>query len=344
MDCQEFDEQVVRLEQIEDIADEFVRVRLARIEDVDLRLFEFDLDLTFMVFFLNADEQVYGRFGGRVSEDAESRQSLAGLRYAMQAALDSHQSGAVSPALQKRGTSKDFWTLPATSGNAGCVHCHQAKEILYDDLKQTGQWSQDLAWRYPPPDNLGFILDVDRGNVVSQVDPYSSAAETGLKSGDVVEELNGLPVRSFADAQFALDRAPKSGSLPIAWKRGEESLIGNLSLSAGWRKTDISWRPSLAGMIATAPVNGEDLTLAERNAYGLAPKQLAFRQKSKVGTVARSAGILAGDIVIGFDGQTLESDAYQFQDYVRCNYVSGDIVTVELIRQGKRLRVSMILE
>ncbi len=40
-------------------------MRLAQFEDLDLNLFEFDLDLTMMIFFLNADERIYGRYGGR---------------------------------------------------------------------------------------------------------------------------------------------------------------------------------------------------------------------------------------------------------------------------------------
>src|ERR1700731_1477757 len=87
MACRDFDGQVVRLEQIEDIADRFVRVRLTRIDDVDLNLFEFDYDLTFMVFFLNAEEKVYARYGGAEAETPDNRKSLEGLRYTMESVL-----------------------------------------------------------------------------------------------------------------------------------------------------------------------------------------------------------------------------------------------------------------
>ena len=42
-----------------DLADKFVRVRLTHIDRVDLNLFEFDYDLTFMVYFLDASDKVY---------------------------------------------------------------------------------------------------------------------------------------------------------------------------------------------------------------------------------------------------------------------------------------------
>jgi len=53
-------------------------------------LFEFDYDLTFMVFFLNAGERIYGRYGGRDGRGPDTRMSLAGLHHAMGAALDTH--------------------------------------------------------------------------------------------------------------------------------------------------------------------------------------------------------------------------------------------------------------
>ena len=65
-----------------------MRVRLPRLDGVDLNLFQFDFDLTMMIFFLNADEHIYGRYGGRDGKNPDGRHSLAGLRYAMQAALD----------------------------------------------------------------------------------------------------------------------------------------------------------------------------------------------------------------------------------------------------------------
>ena len=58
---------------------------------VDLDLFDFDYDLTWMAFFLNAEGTVYGRYGGRDAESADSRVSLAGLRYALEAALARHR-------------------------------------------------------------------------------------------------------------------------------------------------------------------------------------------------------------------------------------------------------------
>jgi hypothetical protein len=151
-------------------------------------------------------------------------------------------------------------------------------------------------------------------------------------------------VHSFGDAQYALDRAPKSGAIDATWNRAGLDMRGKIRLPDRWRRTDISWRPSLQGFVASARVYGEDLTVDEREALGLSAKQLAFRQKDKVPAQAKKAGVRPGDIIIGVDGQMLEMTAYEFLTYVRGNYVKGETLTLNLVRDGRRLNLPMRLE
>ena len=66
MDCRAFDEQLVRRDpKVADLMDRFVCVRLVQANAMDLTLFQFDYDLTFAAFFLNADRTIYGRYGSR---------------------------------------------------------------------------------------------------------------------------------------------------------------------------------------------------------------------------------------------------------------------------------------
>ena len=61
--------------------EKFVLVRLIRAETLDMSIFQFDTDLAFAVFFLNADKTVYGRYGSRSSfGDSERDISLDSLR------------------------------------------------------------------------------------------------------------------------------------------------------------------------------------------------------------------------------------------------------------------------
>ena len=212
------------------------------------------------------------------------------------------------------------------------------------DRGSRAKWSIDQAFRYPPPDKLGLILDVDRGNTTSEVVPNSPVASAGLKKGDVIETLNQVPVHTFGDAQFALDRAPKTGSIEVTWKRAGQLRSGRIDLPDRWRRTDISWRPSLQSLVASARVYGKDLTADEKKTIGLSARQLAFRQKDSVPLQARKAGVRPGDIVLGFDDRKLELSGYQFLTYVRRNYVQGETAIVNVIRDGKRLRLPMTFQ
>ena len=152
-----------------------------------------------------------------------------------------------------------------------------------------------------------------------------------------------MPIHSFADAQYALDLAPKGGPVEIVWQRGKEQKKAALTLADGWRKTDISWRPSLRHMVPSARLYGTDLTAKEKEAIGLTAKRLAFRHKEAVHRQAKAAGVLAGDIILGLDGESLETDGDGFLKHVERNYLIGDRVTVDLIRDGTRRSVPMTL-
>lgn len=296
-----------------------------------------------MVFFLNADEQVYARYGGRDAKSPDSRQSLAGLRYTMQSVLAMHAS--TEKSFAPKSQDAPFFLRDAAFSRRGgrCLHCHQVKEALNADLERKGTWSRDLVWRYPLPENVGLTLELDRGNVVKEVAGGSPAAAAGLQAGDVVRRLNGVPVHSFADAQFALDKAPRAGTIPIRWRRGDDVREGKLALAEGWRKTDLSWRPSMHRLIPSARLFGDDLTAEEKKALGLSAGQLAFRQKEPVSSQAQAAGIRPGDVILGIEGQAMEMDILDFLRHVRRNYLVGDRVTVNLIRDGKRLDLPMTL-
>src|SRR5262249_43552835 len=215
--------------------------------------------------------------------------------------------------------------------------------ILNADLQKNGKWSRDLVYRYPPPDNLGFVLEVDRGNVVKRVEPDTPAAKIGLRAGDVVQKLGGEQVRSFADAQYALDHAPKSGAIEMVWKRDDKEKSDKLELAEGWKKTDISWRPSLQKFIPFARLTGRDLTAKEKEALGLGAKQLAFEQEKIVHSQARDAGVQPGDIILGVENRKLEMDVNGFSNYVKGNFVRGDKITVNVIRKGEKLNLTMTL-
>jgi hypothetical protein len=328
------------------IAKDFVLVRVTRMREVDLSLFDFDYDLTWMGFFLSPREKVYGRYGGRDAGPADARVSIAGLRYALEAALKWHrsepQANLAPVAPRSKRTVADYPAFRRLPANA-CIHCHQVYDLRRESLQAEGKWSADEIWVYPQPENIGLTLDIDRGDRVSAVVPHSPAALAGLRSGDRIAVVNGAPIASIADLQYALHRAGKARSLEISRQRDGHEEATSLELPADWRKTDVSWRWSLRGLDPIPPVRGNDLNTAEKAALGLGPKRLAFRQGPFVTPAAEAAGIRQNDVVIGIDGKELDMTERQFAAYIRLSCKVGERLTINLLRAGRRIDVAVVL-
>jgi hypothetical protein len=326
------------------VAREFVLARQTRMREADLDLFDFDYDLTWMGFFLGADGRVLGRYGGRVADSAEGRLSLAGLKYAMERALERHrrEKPPAPPPPARPRTVEDFSAAGTLSPRA-CVHCHQVYDLRRESLLSEGKWRREELWVYPPPENVGLTLEVDRGDVVERVAAGSAAERAGLQKGDRLVTLAGRPVASFADAQYALHRAPEKGTIAIVWRRGGKDHSAGLTLAEGWRKTDISWRWSLRGVDPLPWVQGPDLSAFEKKALGLPPDRLALEQGQFLSQPARRAGINQGDVILGVDGRKLSMTGQQFGAYIRLNYKVGDRVVYHVLRDGKRIDIPLTL-
>ncbi len=330
---------------IADLAAKFVLVRLPRITGIDLRLFDFDFDLNFMVFFLSADERVLGRYGGRDSKSAESRLSMVGLRHAMNAALESHAHRPREPLPPRPGKPILAEEFPAAKRlrKGECIHCHKVNEFRRELLKEEGTWTRELVWRYPLPENVGLTLAIDQGDLIKMVAMNTPAERAGLRSGDRLKTLNGMTVFSFADAQYALDRAPAQGKIEVSWLHDKKPRTATLKLDPGWKRTNITWRPSLHDLLIAPAFFGDDLSAAEKKTLGVSEKQLAFRQYKPLPKSLAAIGLREEDVILGVDGLVLEMTMREFLGFLRRNYLTGDRVVLNVLRDGKRIGLPLPL-
>jgi serine protease Do len=319
-------------------------VRLTSLRGINLNMFDFDYDLTWMAFFLSPDERVLGRFGGRLPDDTETYRTIDGLRFAMDAALKRFQQGPPPemPAVTPPRTIDQYPGIVKFAPNA-CAHCHHAYDLRREMLQDKGTWSLDEVWVYPLPENVGWTLAVDPGNRLNAVAAGSAADAAGMSPGDVLLEVNRMASATFTDVQYALHKAPATGELPVKFSRAGKVTEAELKLQPGWRKTDVSWRRSLKGVEPASGLNGDDLTVEEKQQLGLPPKALAFRQGNFPARQARQAGVQQNDIIVGVDGKNLEMTARQFDAFIRLNFRKGDTVTLDIFRDGKRLELRMKL-
>jgi hypothetical protein len=322
-----------------------VLLRITNMRGVNLDVFDFDYDLTWAAFFLNGHEKICGRYGGRDAGPADAYLTLSGLKHAMRAALAAYRRDPDQKPARESTAARAVEQYPSakTLKADACIHCHQVYDFRRAERKAAGTWRLDDVWVYPLPANLGIVLDPNQGNRAKAIEKGSAADRAGLRAGDEIAVVNGLSVAAFADVQYALHRAPAKGTIRIAWRRDGAERAADLELADGWRKTDIGWRASMWGLEPSPCVYGTNLSAAEKKALGLPEKSMAFRQGDFVPGPAKRAGIRANDVIFGIDGKQLEMTMLQFNAHVRLNYKIGDRVTFNLLRDGKRIDVPMVL-
>ena len=59
-----------------------------------------------------------------------------------------------------------------------------------------------------------------QGLVVVDLDPSGVAAESGVREGDVIEKVNGTPVKTAVELKSALDRKDGKASLVLVNREG----------------------------------------------------------------------------------------------------------------------------
>ena len=70
-----------------------------------------------------------------------------------------------------------------------------------------------------PPLAQNLQLKETSGVVVVQVEQGSPASDAGIRSGDLIEEINGIPVKNFKDYNAQLANQKPGSSLRFLMKR-----------------------------------------------------------------------------------------------------------------------------
>lgn len=354
--------------QVAELLDQFVCVRLVQGNGLDLSLFQYDFDLTWAVFFLNADRTIYGRYGTRDRRDASVLISLGGLRKSMQAALDLHrnypankkQLAGKSPATAKIATPELYpllkprfkSTLNLSTVRKSCIHCHMVHEAQRSDLRLARQPIPDeMLWLFPLPSTLGLVLDPRDKTTLLRVPPVTPAAKAGFQAKDELIRLNGQTVISIADVQWVLHPSRDGDTLPGVVRRAGKEVEVSLTLPTGWRRTgSFSWRSSTWDLrrIALGGLQLEDLNAQERAARDLSDDKLGLlvRHVGQFGNhaVAKNAGFLKGDLLVEFAGLSTRHSESELIAHVVQKTKPGDKVDVVVLRKGKRLTLPLPLQ
>ena len=352
---------------------QFVRVRVVQGNGMDLSLFQFDYDLTFAVFFMNADKTIYGRFGTRTEyENAAKDISIEGFKQALEAALELHKgypenraslAAKTGPEPTKK-TPEAFPALLRYSAtlnyndrvNQQCIHCHQIgeaqREVYWSDRQPV---PDEALYPFPMPNVLGLHFSSEHRAKLSKVEPGSSAEKDGFRRADEILTLDGQPIISIADVQWVLHHASENTTLPATVDRHGEEVTLTLTLNPGWRKgSDISWRTTTweLRLVALGGMVLQELSDAERQRNGIGETEMALSVKNIMRwgrrsggqTNARKAGIRRGDIIIAYGERTDRLTETGVIAYVLQEKPQAKTAPIKLLRNGEQVTVELSLE
>jgi serine protease Do len=184
--------------------------------------------------------------------------------------------------------------ISGATGIGFAIPADRARRVV-DDLLRFGElqplWTgarlvsvdPELARRY------GLPASVRRGALVLKISPDSPAAAAGLREKDVIVSVAGHPVVAREDVTTALYTAPAGAVLDAEVRRGGQTVRVKLR--------------------AVHPPQGLGLQVLERS-VGLAVEParggLAIRRVAG-GSLAEQKGLRPGDVILGANGQQVDS-------------------------------------
>ena len=325
---------------------QYVCVRIIRMDDVDLGLFDYDRNNALYYFIMNADEQIYMRYGGRDSESQDTYLNLDSLALALKKGLELHrhyQEGELKP----RPRPKPVWArdnpllVERTFARGQCVECHLIGD--YQNLMREREGTLDKTaslFRAPDLHTIGIYLDVPKGLVVKEV--TGAARSAGLQPGDTVAALNGVTVWTFGDLQYQYDKVNrKATSVALTVNRNGSPALLTIALPKLWWLTDVRWRQS--SVDPRVYFEDRPLTEAEKRQYRLRPDGFASMVKyvDAFARMMKSNELKVGDIIVAVDGVDHDEVAPNAELYIKLRKTPGDVVQLDVLRDGARIRMPL---
>jgi serine protease Do len=191
------------------------------------------------------------------------------------------------------------------------------------------------------PENAGFFnLPDAAGAIVSQVTPDSPAGHAGLKSGDVLRELNGNRIANGGALQVAVSQVTPGTSISIGILRDGKPETVQVKVGEFHASTEV------ADNSGATPHQGGKLGLAMSNLTPEMRQQLnvpsevsgAAIQSVRPGSAAEDAGLTPGDLILEVNRHRVDS-ADKFVSEVHAAPEGKDVLLLVWSRGGTTFRV-----
>lgn len=198
------------------------------------------------------------------------------------------------------------------AGYGFAIPVNLMKKVVADFRKYGEVRRAYLGVSFPPPaveDQMLRDQGIDpasvKGVYLTQVQPNSGAAKAGLKAGDIIQKMDGVPLSSSAEFSERIGRHRPGDKVDLAYLRnGKEirtsvTLMGEESLREGLANRTMS------GLEAKLGATFTPLPDAIKQRYGLR-SGLVISQVQRGGFFA-SAGVPEGTIITAVNGRRVNT-------------------------------------
>jgi serine protease Do len=162
------------------------------------------------------------------------------------------------------------------------------------------------------PDNAKFFqMNKAEGAVVSEVEPDTPGAKAGLRTGDVITELDGKPVTDAGQLQMTVGQKRPGDTIHLLVVRDSKptSIPVTLEALGGGKGAETAagehgkgrWGLSLADL--TPDVRDELQAQSQRTVHG------AIVEDVQPGSPADNAGLQRGDVIVEVNRHAVKSAA-----------------------------------
>ena len=325
---------------------QYVCVRIPRMDNVNIALFDYDRYNTLYFFIMNADEHIYMRYGGRDHTSQDAYLNLDSLELALKKGLELHrdyQAGKIQrvPAPKPVFPREIPLLVERTFARNQCVECHLIGDFQLQHREQDGTLDKSQQmFRSPDLKTIGIQLDIPKGLVVKEA--QGAVQTAGMKAGDRITALNGTTVWTFADLQWSYDKLPRTTRhARFTVERDGKPVELTVALPPRWWWVDIRYK-----QLTVDPrvyFESRPLTGIEKKQYDLPADGFASAVKyvDNFAQMLKSHDLKVGDIVIGVDGVQTDEFADTAEAFIRLRKTAGDSVMLDVIRDGKRIQMPL---
>ncbi|MFD2158547.1 Trx7/PDZ domain-containing (seleno)protein [Rubritalea tangerina] len=326
---------------------QFVRARITTMTGVDIAHFDRDWHNSLYYFIINANEDIYMRYGGRDEASATTYLNLDSLELALSLGLKEHEKflagSRPSPPRPRRRTPANHPLVKKNVISTGrCTECHLIADYTAQE-KQLAGTLDPISDLYQSPDiqSIGLHLDIPKGLLLKNTS--SAAKQAGLLPGDTITAINQQSVLTFGDLQYYYNKVPRSAeAITLTVHRNQQSYTLTLTLPDEWWKTDLSFRHwSLETQLY---FKAQSLTTEEKVRLKLPPEGFA----SKITHIdfeaflSRNHQLKVGDIITAVDGRYSDPRTSDLKAHIQLCHSAGKTRQLTLIRDQSTLTLPLL--